>query len=188
MTSIPTLAGIASTLIFAWSVLPMLAKAHRTRDLASYSLGNLPLVNVGNPVHSVYVFSLPAGPIWALHGFYLATSWLMLIWCLRYASPSLRKPPLRGVHAFGNDGHNQHILRDRLSRDALSQGDPPAGAGLSQNREGLSERWASAETCMKADQPAIAPSSTATGTRPPGLPVHHAPDASSSSVRRVAQR
>ena len=37
---------------------------------------------------------------------------------------------------------------------------------------------------MKADQPAIAPSSTAMGTRPPGLPVHHAPDAWSSSVRR----
>jgi hypothetical protein len=82
--SVPTLAGIASTVIFAWSVLPMLAKAHRTRDLASYSLGNLLLANVGNAVHSVYVFSLPAGPIWVLHGFYLATSWLMLVWCLRY--------------------------------------------------------------------------------------------------------
>ena len=84
MTSVPTLAGIASTVIFAWSVLPMLAKAHRTRDLASYSLGNLLLANVGNAVHSVYVFSLPVGPIWVLHGFYLATSWLMLIWWLRY--------------------------------------------------------------------------------------------------------
>jgi uncharacterized protein with PQ loop repeat len=82
--TVSTLAGIASTLIFAWSVLPMLAKAHRTRDLASYSLGNLLLANVGNAVHSIYVFSLPAGPIWALHGFYLATSWLLLIWWLRY--------------------------------------------------------------------------------------------------------
>jgi uncharacterized protein with PQ loop repeat len=84
MTSVPTLAGIASTVIFAWSVLPMLAKAHRTRDLASYSLGNLVLANVGNAVHSIYVFSLPAGPIWALHSFYLTTSSLMLIWWLRY--------------------------------------------------------------------------------------------------------
>jgi uncharacterized membrane protein len=84
MSNVPTLAGIASTVIFAWSVLPMLAKAHRTRDLASYSLGNLVLANVGNAVHSVYVFSLPIGPIWVLHGFYLASSWLMLIWCLRY--------------------------------------------------------------------------------------------------------
>jgi hypothetical protein len=95
-TSVPTLAGIASTVIFAWSMLPMLAKAHRTRDLASYSLGNLVLANVGNAVHSVYVFSLPVGPIWALHSFYLATSGLMLVWCLRYGrAAGLRKPPLR---------------------------------------------------------------------------------------------
>jgi uncharacterized protein with PQ loop repeat len=94
--SVPTLAGIASTVIFACSMLPMLTKAHRTRDLASYSLGNLVLANIGNAVHSVYVFSLPVGPIWALHGFYLATSWLMLVWCLRYGrAAGLRKPPLR---------------------------------------------------------------------------------------------
>jgi hypothetical protein len=83
--------------IFAWSMLPMLAKAHRTRNLASYSLGNLVLTNVGNAVHSVYVLSLPVGPIWALHGFYLATSWLMLVWCLRYRrlsrSADLPLPP-----------------------------------------------------------------------------------------------
>jgi hypothetical protein len=48
--SVPTLAGIASTVIFAWSVLPMLAKAYRTQNLASYSLGNLVLANVGNAV------------------------------------------------------------------------------------------------------------------------------------------
>jgi hypothetical protein len=51
--------------IFAWSALPMLAKAYQTGDLASYSLGNLVLANVGNAVHSVHVFSLPVGPIWA---------------------------------------------------------------------------------------------------------------------------
>ncbi len=83
-TSVPMLAGIASTVIFASSVLPMLVKAHRTRDLASYSLGNIVLANVGNSVHSVYVFSLPPGPIWALHGFYLVTSGLMLVWLVRY--------------------------------------------------------------------------------------------------------
>jgi hypothetical protein len=83
-TSIATLAGIASTVIFASSVLPMLVKAHRSRDLDSYSLGNLVLANIGNAVHSVYVFSLPPGPIWALHGFYLVTSGLMLLWWLRY--------------------------------------------------------------------------------------------------------
>ncbi len=64
----------------------MLAKAWRTRDLASYSRGNIVLSNIGNTVHSVYVFSLPADPIWLLHTFYLGTSALMLIWSVRYAA------------------------------------------------------------------------------------------------------
>jgi hypothetical protein len=84
-TSIPVLAGIASTVIFASSVLPMLVKARRTKDLASYSLGNILLANLGNVVYSVYVYSLPPGPIWALHGFYLVSTGLMLVWRLRYA-------------------------------------------------------------------------------------------------------
>lgn len=79
------LAGAASTALFVASTLPMLAKARRTHDLASYSLGNLLLANAGNLVHSIYVLSLPAGPIWALHGFYTATSLTMLAWFLRYA-------------------------------------------------------------------------------------------------------
>lgn len=83
-TNVAVLAGIASTVLFVASTLPMLAKARRTRDLASYSLGNLLLANVGNLVHSVYVLSLPVGPIWALHGFYTATSLTMLAWFLRY--------------------------------------------------------------------------------------------------------
>jgi hypothetical protein len=38
----------------------------------------------------VYVVSLPAGPIWALHSFYLTTTALMLVWYLRYAAPAGR--------------------------------------------------------------------------------------------------
>ena len=67
------IAGTVSTVIFAASVLPMLIKAIRTRDLSSYSRGNLVLANVGNAVHSLYVAQLPAGPIWALHSFYVLT-------------------------------------------------------------------------------------------------------------------
>jgi uncharacterized protein with PQ loop repeat len=89
MLSVSTLAGIASTVIFAASMLPMLTKAYRSRDLASYSLGNIALANIGNAVHSIYVYSLPAGPIWLLHTFYLVSTALMLGWYLRYA---LRKP------------------------------------------------------------------------------------------------
>jgi hypothetical protein len=75
--SLPVLAGMVSTIVFAGSVLPMLHKALRTRDLSSYSLGNIALANVGNAVHSVYVFHLPPGPIWFLHTFYLVSSALM---------------------------------------------------------------------------------------------------------------
>jgi uncharacterized protein with PQ loop repeat len=83
-TNLPVLAGVISTTIFALSTLPMLLKAFRTKDLSSYSAGNILLANVGNAVHSVYVFSLPPGPIWLLHSFYLVTTALMLFWYLRY--------------------------------------------------------------------------------------------------------
>jgi uncharacterized protein with PQ loop repeat len=81
---LPVIAGTISTTIFALSTLPMLLKAFKTKDLRSYSLGNILLANAGNLIHSVYVFHLPAGPIWALHSFYLLTTALMLIWYLRY--------------------------------------------------------------------------------------------------------
>jgi uncharacterized protein with PQ loop repeat len=79
------LAGMVSTTLFVVSYLPMLVKAYRTRDLTSYSLGNLVLANVGNAIHSVYVFSLPVGPIWFLHTFYVVSTIAMLMWHRRYA-------------------------------------------------------------------------------------------------------
>ena len=101
--SIPLLAGSVSTVIFAMSTLPMLIKAGRTRDLRSYSLGNILLANLGNAVHSIYVFSLPAGPIWVLHGFYLVSTGLMLVWYLRYRKPLRPRvrvnPPLPPAYA-----------------------------------------------------------------------------------------
>jgi uncharacterized protein with PQ loop repeat len=81
---LPFIAGRISTVIFATSMLPMLIKARRTRDLTSYSLGNIVLSNLGNLVHSLYVFSLPAGPVWALHGFYLVSMGLLLLWYIRF--------------------------------------------------------------------------------------------------------
>lgn len=76
--SLAVLAGSVSTALFVASTLPMLVKAVRTRDLASYSAGNLVLANVGNLTYAVYVFSLPVGPIWALHSFYMVSSFAML--------------------------------------------------------------------------------------------------------------
>ena len=66
-TNLPTIAGFISTALFALSTLPMLSKAFRTRNLASYSLGNILMSNVGNVIYSMYVFNLPLGPIWILH-------------------------------------------------------------------------------------------------------------------------
>ncbi len=90
---VATLAGTMSTAIFVTSALPMLVKAARTRDLDSYSRGQLVLANVGNAINSVYVFSLPVGPIWFLHAFNLACTLLMLAWHLRYAGPRRSASP-----------------------------------------------------------------------------------------------
>ena len=78
--NLPVVAGLVSTMVFALSALPMLVKAGRTKDLTSYSASNIVLSNVGNVVHSVYVFSLPPGPVWLLHTFYVISSALMLMW------------------------------------------------------------------------------------------------------------
>ena len=82
--NLPFIAGTISTTIFALSTLPMLRKAFQTKDLGSYSLGNIMLANAGNAIHSVYVFHMPPGPIWLLHGFYLVTTGMMLFWYVRY--------------------------------------------------------------------------------------------------------
>jgi uncharacterized protein with PQ loop repeat len=84
MTDLPLIAGTVSTVIFATSYMPMLAKAVRTKDLSSYSPTQLVLTNIGNVLYSAYVFSLPLGPIWALHSFYLVSTALMLAWYVRF--------------------------------------------------------------------------------------------------------
>ena len=83
--SLPVVAGAISTVIFALSALPMMVKAAHTKDLRSYSLGNILLSNVGNVIQTIYVFHLPMGPIWVLHTFYLVSTALMLFWYVRYA-------------------------------------------------------------------------------------------------------
>ena len=99
MPDVTVLAGMVSTSIFVVSYLPMLVKAARSKDLSSYSGWNLVLANVGNLVHSIYVLSLPAGPLWALHGFYLAASVLMLVWWVRYRGRPSRTSAASSVPA-----------------------------------------------------------------------------------------
>jgi hypothetical protein len=77
-------AGSLATGVFAVSTLPMMVKARRTRDVRSYSLGNIVLGNVGNLLYTVYVLHLPMGPIWALHAFHTVTTGLMLYWYARF--------------------------------------------------------------------------------------------------------
>ena len=115
MATVAVLAGSVSTVLFAVSTLPMLIKAGRTKELDSYSRGNLVLANVGNAVHSIYVLQLPAGPIWALHSFYVVTSGLMLIWHLRYARRASRSDDISSSTGGFND-HRTHRNSDHRSR------------------------------------------------------------------------
>ena len=78
------IAGAVSTLMFVSSNLPMLYKAYKTRDLKSYSLGNIALANLGNLIYWVYVSSLPFGPVWFLHGFNTLVTIMMFVWYWRY--------------------------------------------------------------------------------------------------------
>jgi hypothetical protein len=90
--SLPVLCGVLSTIVFVGGTLPMLVKAATTRDLSSYSLGNILMSNVGNVLNWVYVASLPHGPIWWLHGFYTVTTALMLFWYVRFTRRPAEPP------------------------------------------------------------------------------------------------
>ncbi len=80
---VPLVAGTIATVVFAVSNLPMLRKALRTRDVSSYSLPSMIMINGANVVYSLYVFTLPFGPIWGLHTFYVVSCAIMLVLCLR---------------------------------------------------------------------------------------------------------
>ena len=86
LSQLTILAGSVATTIFVSSYLPMLVRAIRTRDLSSYSRSSLVLANVGNLVQTAYVVTLPVGPIWGLHAFYLLATLVMLVLHLRHVS------------------------------------------------------------------------------------------------------
>lgn len=92
-------AGSVATMLFVVATLPMLIKAGRSRDLRSYSGANLVISNCGNLLQSLYVTSLPFGPIWGLHLFNTIASLLMLTWWLRHRQArresklAKRRPP-----------------------------------------------------------------------------------------------
>ena len=92
MEQVQIFAGSVAGLIFAAASWKMLVKAWRTKDLRSYSLGQIKLNNAGNLFYWVYVASLPFGPIWFMHAFFTLTSLLMLLWYFMYrAAPKTQK-------------------------------------------------------------------------------------------------
>lgn len=88
MEKLQMVAGSVAGLIFAAGSLNMLVKAWRTKDLRSYSLGQMVLNNVGNLFYWAYVISLPFGPIWFMHGFFTLVSLVMLLWYFVYRADS----------------------------------------------------------------------------------------------------
>src|SRR5262245_4975646 len=88
MEQIQVVAGSLAGLIFAAGSVDMVVKAWRTKDLRSYSLGQIVLNNVGNLFYWLYVLSLPFGPIYFMHGFFTLVSLLMLIWYFAYRTAS----------------------------------------------------------------------------------------------------
>ncbi len=88
--SLQVLAGFTSSAIFICSNMPMLFKAFKTKNLSSYSLGQLALGNLGNAVYWLYVVSLPMGPVWFLQAFFSTASALMLFCYLRYEKKWIR--------------------------------------------------------------------------------------------------
>ena len=110
---IPILAGTISTVAFAVSNLPMLRKALRTRDVSSYSLSSMAMINAANVVYSLYVFSLPIGPIWALHTFYLVSCGIMLVLCVRDRRSPAHRPATDPVD--DSVGDPEPALLDRVA-------------------------------------------------------------------------
>jgi hypothetical protein len=84
LQDVQIVAGSVSSLLFISGNVPMLVKAFKTKNLRSYSLSNIILMNVGNFVYWFYVGNLPLGPIWMLHSFYTLAEVLMLVWFVRY--------------------------------------------------------------------------------------------------------
>jgi uncharacterized protein with PQ loop repeat len=132
---IPVVAGGVATAVFAFSTLPMLAKAWRTKNVDSYSPGNIALANIGNLIYLVYVVHLPLGPVLVLHLFHTLTTALMLFWYVRYVV--LRRAddrsPGPGAHPSNHQAEQQHDdqagdrqygLHDRPRLDGLADAHP----------------------------------------------------------------
>lgn len=96
MEQVQMVAGSVAGLIFAAGSVDMVVKAWRTKDLRSYSFGQILLNNIGNLFYWLYVLSLPFGPIYFMHGFFTLVSLLMLIGYFAYRPA----PAAKAVDAY----------------------------------------------------------------------------------------
>jgi uncharacterized protein with PQ loop repeat len=124
-TIAPILGGIA-TVLFVISQAPMLIKAARTKDLASYSGTNLIIANIGNVAQAGYVVTLPAGPVWALHAFNTFSSACMLFWWLRHRRDGAQSPvPSGRPTGLSTDSDHGGLPAARLKAHPLAVGIEP---------------------------------------------------------------
>jgi uncharacterized protein with PQ loop repeat len=107
MEQIQMVAGSIAGLIFAAASWNMLVKAWRTKDLSSYSFGQIALNNVGNLFYWLYVISLPFGPIYLMHAFFTIVSLLMLVWYFAYrTAPATTKRITGEFHRVTANGRS----------------------------------------------------------------------------------
>ena len=118
MGEVQIIAGSIAGLIFAAASWNMLVKAWSTKDLRSYSLGQIVLNNVGNLFYWLYVASLPFGPIWLMHTFFTLTSLLMLVWYFIYWKAPATQTPIRD-QSQANSGQSCAVLKRMLANHDL---------------------------------------------------------------------
>lgn len=123
LQSLQIMAGCISSLLFISGNLPMLVKAFHTKDLRSYSLSNIVLINAGDLVYWLYVSNLPFGPIWVLHSFYTVAEILMLVWYLRYefSRSGHRAEVAAGQHSSTNRNAKRRHARCLLTLPLLER-------------------------------------------------------------------
>lgn len=121
MEQVQVVAGSLAGLIFAAASWNMAAKAWRTKDLRSYSRGQVVLNNVGNLLYWLYVVSLPFGPIYFMHGFCTLVWVLMLIWYFAYRTAPAAETRITGALQSGYTGRSSSRLIGSSIRHLSSQ-------------------------------------------------------------------
>ena len=119
---IATAAGTVATAVFASSTAPMVWRAARSRDMTSYSRPSLALTNVANAIHTVYVLSLPLGPVYVLHSVHVVVAFFMLCWHVRHVRTTPKDVRESGRRPVGRGARSQsRASRRRPQRVAASR-------------------------------------------------------------------